>query len=146
MVHYQPKNQITDGVIRIHNHDGSIYKEYYKINNKKEGPFKKFNLNGNLIYICNYVNNRKNGDEFCYNYDNHNILETKIQYCNGKKNGEVKHYDQNGNIKSIINFTNDLRNGDFIFYDENQNIIEKGVYIDNKKIIEYTITEVLDLE
>jgi antitoxin component YwqK of YwqJK toxin-antitoxin module len=119
---------IETGINQIYHNNGILYKEYFKINNKREGQLKKFDKKGNLIYICNYVNNRKNGDEFCYYLHNNNIIESKTQYCNGKKNGEVKYYYENGNIKFITNFINDIKNGEHIEYYLNGDIKEKSIY------------------
>ncbi len=108
-MHEPKKTVITDGIIRIYHdeEENHIFAEYYKINNKREGIFKKFNYEGNLSYICNYVNNRKNGDEF--EYDNNNTLLCKTQYLNGKKNGEYIKYNPNRTIKEKIMYLNDKK-------------------------------------
>lgn len=100
-------NNNMNGVNYTYYETGEKYKEYYKINNKREGVFKKFNKEGDLIYICNYVNNRKNGEELIYSYNNHNILESKINYVNGKKNGKFIYYDKNGNISQECIYIDD---------------------------------------
>jgi antitoxin component YwqK of YwqJK toxin-antitoxin module len=105
------KNVINpNGINYTYYNSGAKYKEYYKINNKREGEFKKFNLNGDLIYICNYVNNRKNGEELNYYYNNPNVLESKTNYVNGK------------------------RNGIYIVYDERGEMINETFYIDDKEV------------
>ncbi len=97
-----------NGINYTYYSSGEKLKEYYKINNKREGLFKKFNKKGELIYTCNYVNNRKNGEELYYYYDNPNILESKANYINGK------------------------RNGIYIIYDEDGKILEERFYVDDK--------------
>lgn len=98
---------VSNGVNYTYYRTGEKRKEYYKINNKREGPFKKFNKDGDLIYICNYTNNRKNGLELSYYEDNHTILESKINYVNGKKNGVCILYDEYGTIENQYVFLND---------------------------------------
>ena len=66
---------VSNGVNYTYYTTGEKCKEYYKINNKREGPFKIFNKDGDLIYICNYTNNRKNGVELSYYKHNFTILE-----------------------------------------------------------------------
>ena len=101
-------NQIvSNGVNYTYYTTGQKCKEYYKINNKREGPFKIFNKDGDLIYICNYTNNRKNGLELSYYDDNCTILESKINYVNGKKNGLSIYYYKNCNIKKECFYIDD---------------------------------------
>ena len=98
---------VSNGVNYTYYKTGEKRKEYYKINNKREGPFKKFNKDGDLIYICNYTNNRKNGEELTYYDDNYTILESKINYVNGKKNGVCILYDEYGTIENQYLYLND---------------------------------------
>ena len=73
-------------VVRIYYNKGqTILKEkYYKVNGKKEGNYKLyFWLIKELEEICNYINDKKNGEYKSYNEDGE--LCEKHNYSNGIK-------------------------------------------------------------
>ena len=65
-------------VIRNYYETGELQEEYFQLNGKKEGEYKRYNYNGNLYAICNYFN--------------------------GHPKGEYKSYHENGELKEIRNY------------------------------------------
>ncbi len=95
--------------------------EVYEINGKKEGTYKEYYTNGKISKICNYVDDKLNGE--------HKVFSTSglfniCNYVNGKKNGEYKQYftSQSQNLYYSCNYINDLRNGVEKKYHQNGNI------------------------
>ena len=58
-------------VIRTYHYinNEKIKEEYFVINNKINGEYKKYYENGQLLLICNYIDGKRNGEYKAY-YDN----------------------------------------------------------------------------
>ena len=76
--------------------DGKLYQRYYVIDDSiKQGELRKFDPNGNIMEISNYVQ--------------------------GSLSGERKLFDPNGNIEIIENYLDGLIHGDYrVFYPSGQ--------------------------
>jgi len=50
------------GIQRTYRASGKVKSEVFMNNNKKEGKYKKFYMNGQIKIICNYINDNLNGE------------------------------------------------------------------------------------
>lgn len=132
-------------------------------NNKKNGLFKTFDVDGTLTMEGNYENNKKtdNWNSFYCIYvdDNDKLMDysgklyLEEHYKDGKLNGECKRYStleeieipcENDNSKKCskidfkkmnekANYENGLLEGEYELTSENNQIIEKGAFLKGKK-------------
>lgn len=113
------------------NEEYSIKISYYKI---KELAF-FYNFNEKKQYLL-----FENG--WCGNYKKYHwsgYLLSECFYINGKKTGKLIKYRYGTNkIEKIENYFDNKKHGEFITYDENDNIIIKTLY-DNNKVIQHEI-------
>ncbi len=70
-----------------------LKEEYFQNNNKREGIYKRYYSNGNLLIICNYINGKLNGDY--KTYYNSGVIETECNYIEHKRTGIYKEYYDN---------------------------------------------------
>jgi uncharacterized protein len=73
-----------------------LHEEYYEVDGKKEGVYKRYYDNGQLWEECNYVNGKLNGEYKQY-HDN-GQLEAKCNYVNGETYGESVEYFSEGTL------------------------------------------------
>ncbi len=103
---------------REYYNSGELEKEYFEINEKKEGEFKSYYKNGEIQEICTYID--------------------------GKRNGEYKYYFPDGSLTTIGTFVNDNKNGEFKYYSDNV-LVDSCIYINGvrKTVDEIEIEKVL---
>ncbi|MEM1326845.1 MAG: toxin-antitoxin system YwqK family antitoxin [Bacteroidota bacterium] len=134
--------------------DEGVMTAQYTVNTKteqKEGMYKSYDTNGQLIEEATYQNNQLNGERKVYYEDGsvqtietyvadqHNgrflsffdngKVELQGDYVNGIMEGEWKSYYSNGQLKEIVPFENNNENGAFIEYHENGNLKAEGTYL-----------------
>jgi hypothetical protein len=85
--------------------NGDLIEEYFHINGKKNGNYKKYHYNQEIEIDTYYVDNKLNGSYTSY-HDNGNIYEI-CYYQNNIRIGEYKKYDMNNNLTCRIFFNND---------------------------------------
>lgn len=107
----------------------TLEEEYYVVNGKKEGLYKKYYPDGSLRKTCFYLNDEINGD-FIKFYQN-GTLKYKIPYVNGYKNGKYIRYYENGNIETEATYLNNLLEGECRNYYENQQLNRITYYTQN---------------
>ena len=73
-----------------------IKEEYFQNNNIKEGIYKQYYSNGQLLAECNYINGKKVGKYIKYYYNGQKLLE--CYYINNKIDGYLKIYKSNGDL------------------------------------------------
>ncbi len=91
---------------------GKLQSEVFILNGKKEGEFKFYyenvyesiNFIGQLCKICNYTDNKLNGEYKEY-YMNGQLYKI-CNYINDKINGEYKEYYINGQLRCIFYYDN----------------------------------------
>lgn len=64
----------------------------------KHGPFLYYNETGNIIYLENYVQEKRHGDNIIYHPNGEKKLERTFQY--GTLTGNQYIFDENGNVLS----------------------------------------------
>lgn len=104
---------------REYYNSGELEKEYFEINEKKEGEFKSYYKNGEIREICTYID--------------------------GKRNGHYKYYYPGGTLSTIGTFVNDNKNGLFKYYSDNV-LVNSDIYINGvrKTVYEIEIEKVLN--
>lgn len=106
---------------------GALKSEITIIDNKKNGPAKKYYPSGEIHSIVNYVNNIKEGETIWY-YKNGQAYRV-TPYLNGKIHGIRKIYYENGKLKAEIPY----KNGDLVIgtkeYDKKGSIIPEDTEI-----------------
>jgi antitoxin component YwqK of YwqJK toxin-antitoxin module len=95
------------------------------------GEYKSYNYNGRLNKLCNYIDDKINGEfkEYYYNgcelselsdnskhknlssTDSFGQLGRICYYVNGKLNGEYKQYNYNRHLQLVCNYIDDKKNG-----------------------------------
>jgi antitoxin component YwqK of YwqJK toxin-antitoxin module len=124
------KNIITDnGINYIFDNEGKgLLKEVFiSKNGLKDGIFKSYYLNGEIILECNYVKDILHGDFKTYYQGGE--LESKKTYKNGLLNGLSVNYFENGNIKNETNYINDIPNGLHNKYNSLGKLIQSNLFI-----------------
>ena len=101
--------------------------EYYHINYKKEGVYKKYDYNGNIIIEGTYINNILNGEYKIYRYSKYKTYEFSTKYNNNNLN----------DIFTIITTYNYTVHG---IYENNKIIYYEKKNIDNKLMEKIYIT------
>ncbi len=103
---------------REYYNSGELEKEYFEINEKKEGEFKSYYKNGKIREIYTYID--------------------------GKRNGEYKYYFPDGSLTTIGTSVNDNKNGEFKYYSDNV-LVDSCIYINGvrKTVDEIEIEKVL---
>ena len=128
----------NSGVCTEYFENGKIRKNYFSINDMKQGIYKEYHPNGNLFISCSYIDNKFHG---LYNKFNSNgQLLVELTFNNNVANGISKKYNYIGEfVKSEeYTYTNNILNGPYtiLFRD----IITIGIY-ENNLIIESVTTE-----
>lgn len=121
----------------------------------KNGPFRVWGSNGNLKYICNYKNGKKDGlvkewsefgrliseaifengiNKFERVFHPNGQLIYECQYKNGRKNGISKGWYTNGQLKYYYHYKNELKHGICKSWDRNGNLLHENRYKNGKKI------------
>ncbi len=108
--------------------DGSIKAEFFIINGKKEGLYKRYyrkidddNDIGKLAKICNYINNILDGEYI--EYKSNGNIKVKCNYVNGKLHGEYIKYNSlpveepdTQDLLQVCNYVNGELDGEFKKY------------------------------
>ncbi len=74
--------------------------------NTKQGKYKKWSSNGQLIYDANYKNGLRDGLAVAW-YDS-GIKESEKNWSNGQLNGICKYWNENGDLEYEITFKNGI--------------------------------------
>ncbi len=108
------KNGVNDGKTAWYFPDGSVSTVGYFSNDKKNGVWKRFYMNGKPYYEENYVNGNKEGKQVYY-FDNSTIKSTEF-FINGSKEGEEINYYSSGKKSSVMNYFEDELHGKCVYY------------------------------
>ena len=97
-------------------------KEYYVDSQARiQGLYKRYSsLSGNILEICNYVNDEKDGECIRYHYGTY-IISFKCSYSKGLKEGEVIWYYESKRIFVKGNYVKDKRDGEWAEYKDKEN-------------------------
>ncbi|MEZ4948958.1 MAG: toxin-antitoxin system YwqK family antitoxin [Saprospiraceae bacterium] len=140
--------------VEVKHENGTIAEQYTrrKVDFAKEGVYKKFDDQGNLLEEANYSNDTLDGLRVIYFANGkHQVEEHYVKgqfegpfksfhedgnlklegvYENNKMTGPWKAYYENGQLKEIVQFEANQENGPFIEYYENGNLKAKGSYLE----------------
>jgi antitoxin component YwqK of YwqJK toxin-antitoxin module len=119
----------TSGIHYFLNKEQALH---YGLNTINNGTLRKWNDNGELRYICNFVDGKKNGIEKKW-FQNNN-LESEITYFNNIKHGEFKVYYPNGNLKERGLHYNGMRDGIYRSWFDNGCLESEITYLNGKRI------------
>jgi signal peptidase I len=108
--------------------------EYRMIDGKKNGYYKSWDSNGNILVDGTFFNNDSSGIWIFSKKDGSKI---KLEYKNNIKNGNFISYYSNGNKEFEVEYKNNIKNGNFISYYSNGNKKFKGLYKGGMKISEW---------
>jgi hypothetical protein len=119
------------------------YEIYNYINNKKNGPYIKYNNCNDILQICNYINDKIEGIYKIYKIDLYgNLFIANIfYYINNKIEGKYKEFNYPVNNYSGLHYSNSYINnkydGKFIVfsYTNDNKIAYLSKYINNNFII-----------
>lgn len=119
--------------------NGKKMREYYQINNLKQGPYKEYYVDGTIKIYCDYIDGKIEG--LYLEYDQDGFLKKELQNKNGLLYGICKYYEKNQyqgytEISDEITYIEGYKNGDFtrIIKKNDNNTIEKGNFLNNCKI------------
>lgn len=116
---YEVKDGLKNGKYTKYSEEGKIMEEGNYINDKQEGEWKYFHLNGNLKAIGKFLGG-----------DGSNLGNTGIPR-NGRE-GTWKFYYESGKIEETRPYNNGLINGLSIEYYENGNKKGEGTYVQDE--------------
>jgi len=101
-----PAEIITDGLRESFFDNGNLSKTREYKDGKRNGIWKEFNVDGNLISEICYLKGEKEGESISY-YKNGNKKE-KSNFKRDKLNGKKIEWDEKGDIKSETIYKNDV--------------------------------------
>lgn len=73
--------------------DDKLHKEFHTRDGKKEGLYREWRDDGKLVIECNFVNDKKEGPFRLWD-----IFVEEGNYTNGKKNGVCKTFSKDGTL------------------------------------------------
>jgi antitoxin component YwqK of YwqJK toxin-antitoxin module len=92
------------------NYENKIDEEYFEINGKKHGLYTRYDLEGCMIRIIEYIDGKKHGQYIEYYHFNNNIFY-KCNFNNDIKVGQSVFYHENGQIDNICHYKNGKKSG-----------------------------------
>lgn len=96
---------------------------------KKDGPWKEYYPNGALMAEGNYSNDKRVG-KWSFYYLQGNIQQEGFYNKLGNYDGEWRWFFESGQLLRIEYFLNGREDGETIEYDEAENEVVKGQYVD----------------
>ena len=127
--------------------------------NKKNGWFKQYYLNGKLKLEKEYKDDILDGLSKSYykngnlhvkmnmklgllhgiseEYYENKILKTETSYKNGLVDGVVKHFSPKGKLEAQLFYVKDKKNGTSLFYNENEKIAHEIIFSDDMVVKGY---------
>ncbi len=125
-------NGIKNGPYIIYKPNGEIRKKGYYSNGKMDSLWtEKFITNDKLYQKTSYRNGKKDGVFKEYTSEGNLLIDGK--YLNGEKNGDWTYYYANKNVDMTGGFKKDLQHGYWKFYYPKGIIYYEGEFINNKK-------------
>ena len=89
-------------------------------NDKLEGPYETYFLNGAVKEKGEYKNEKVNG--LVIHYYNTSVVNAETEFLDGKKTGHQKVYAANGKLLREVNYKNGLYDGSYVDYFKNGKI------------------------
>lgn len=96
---------------------------------KREGVWKEYYETGELRWVGNYKNSVPIG-EWKYYFISQEVEMVGSYNNEGNKEGEWKWFYPNGNLLRVEHYVDGELDGEYFEYDENENIITKGVFLE----------------
>jgi len=135
--------------------NGNKVESGYVINGNKSGQWTRYDADGKIRFVVNYIDGLKNGDEVSFNirgqieartsYRNDQLdgiagtyksgrPTQEVSYKNGQYDGPTKKYFPNGKIQQEINFKDGKQHGMFKYFDEEGNVTLEYEYKNGEKV------------
>ncbi len=122
-------------IVRNYFRPEKLKEEFFEMNGKIEGPYKSYDIEGNLTTLCYYIDGKKNG--LCYEYI-FGKIGSITSFVNDQLEGEQRGYFSSGLISSITNYKNNKKHGVSIEYYSNGNVKFRCNYKNHRKYGGYT--------
>ena len=135
--------------------NGNKVESGYVINGRKNGQWTRYDIDGKIRFVANYIDGLKNGDELSFNtrgqieartsYRN-DVLDgisgtykngrptQEISYKNGQFDGPTRKYFNNGKLQQEIYFKDGKQHGSFKYFDEEGNVTLEYEYKNGEKV------------
>ena len=120
------KTKMKEGLFKRYFENGQLMEEATYLKDVLNGERKIFSPEGNLLSVENYQNGSYEGKFIAYAVDGH--VEQEGQYTNNEMSGEWKTYYPGGQLKESVTFANNLENGPFKEYFPNGILKTEGNY------------------
>ncbi len=121
------KSAVTE-IVQTEN-DSIIKYQYDSVKKVKNGYYKVFDKQSNLIQEKTYVNDTLNGME--KNYHSNGKISSDFKWVKGEKNGVEKNYDINGKIEGEFIIEKGKYNGPFKYYFSDGKVKQEGKFIND---------------
>ena len=95
----------------------------------KQQVINEYYASGQIMNICEYVNNKKNGWDIWFHEDGNKWIEA--EYKDDIQHGLERYYSKDGLIIYERSYKNDAIDGTERWFDENGNIIKEYEYKDS---------------
>lgn len=129
--HYVNKQNKIEGLYSHYRVNGSIIEEKYYLDGKLNGLSIEYNEEGNLEFEGNYKDGKLNGIAIKYN---DGVLFSKLNFVNGIKQGYYKRYYPDGSINISAHYSKDKINGTVHVYDVNGKLVSAKKYKDDFEV------------
>lgn len=124
------------GLWKFFNDNGEILMEIEFLNNSREGMFKRYYSNGNPMEETDYLGGKKDGEFRRYFYSGEVSVDGK--YNAGKKVGKWTKYYMDGSIKTEGEYANGKQDGIWKSYSRKGENTKVFIYRNGTKIQEFT--------
>ncbi len=125
-IQFSVRDYYISGSIQMTGNFKSINPDY------RLGIFYYYYENGKTKVVCNYLNNKLDGDYF--EFYNNGQLKSSKNYRNGLLEGVQKSWSIEGIVTKKVEYKNGEKNGKFSTYYKNGQLIRRDVYKNNELI------------
>lgn len=128
----------TAEIVRIYHaiDETKLSREYFELAGKREGPYKRFYLSGELEYVANYIDDKLNGPSISY-YQSGKVYK-ECNYQDDKLHGEFRSYYANGKLNIKCRYVNGKEEGEYITHYDSGTVKFEGHYKDAILVRGYT--------
>ena len=120
----------------------TINEEYYvDSEGRRQGKCIEYSSLGNIWGICNYVDNKKDGEFIRYYYDI-DIILFKCNFSKGLFDGEYIQYYESKRKSLEGNYVKGKKEGYWLYFEDEENAIHKIIYYKDGKKCDHPSLEV----
>jgi len=106
---------------------GQIRHSSFYVKGKRHGEAREWNIDGQIVLVCNYQNNKLHGEYFARD----DRFFQKVTYVNGKMNGKRCIYWDNGQLFEEITYVSGRQIGPYRMMNQDGSVMKEFEY--NKK-------------